>query len=292
MTTPWYARFLELIGFDILVIGALFILAVMIARELLKSDPPFAAFNRAWDDFRNLFGLNNSAGEQGTSLLQTAKAIGGGAAILILAAVAGIVLDGVAHRVVDYDAEKGPTFGEMIKFAMPDDVIKREAFEAAAAPWTDSWDRGDKDNAKRGPSERWATRQAKELYQDAYLRVLDSGKQDIKTALARDELLLKLFRVMLVLTSLLALFALGTAWKPHRAQRFALLLLFAFASVLFLYLWSTQSRHYYKRVFHAYALIDGKTPPTGFLPKSPDSKTMDCAKSGGEPDKNTNLETK
>ena len=273
MTTPWYTRFLELIGFDILLIGALFILAVLIARELLKTDPPFVAFKRAWDAFCNLFGLNTNAEAQAPSLLQTAKAIGGGAAILMLAAAAGMVLDGVAHRVVDYDPEQGLSFSQIIKFDVPDDHIKRKAFESVTVPSTE------------------AMRQAKELYQHAYLRVLDSGRQDIKTVLSRDELLLKLFRVMLVLSSLLSLFVLGTVFKNHLLQRLLLLLLFVFTSFLFLYLWSEQSRHYYKRVFHAYALIDGKASPTGFLLIT-DPKPGDCGKGVEAPDRAKDLKKK
>jgi hypothetical protein len=288
MATPWYSKFLELIGFDILLVGALFILVVLIARELVKTEPPFTAFKRGWDEFRVRFGLKSDPDNQEAGALTTAKAIGGGTAILMLAAAAGMTLDGIAHRVVDYSPEDGLSFNERLKFDMPDDTIKQKAFQNVAGEWTNAWDCVKHAHAAAKQStEDPTTHHAKELYQDAYLRVLASDKQDVKSSLARDELMLKLFRVLLVLTLLLSLFAFGTLWRSHLIQRLAMALALAFTCFVLLYLWSTQSRHYYKRVFHAYAMIDGKTPPSGFLPLPFELKPVGCNETVAASDKTT-----
>jgi len=288
MVTPWYERLFQLIGFDILLIGALFYLAVLIARELNQPNSPYEAFGKGWEKFRKEFGLQPSPTSNAQGKLPTVKAIGGGAAILMLAAAGGMVLDGVAHRVVDWEESKELNINNLFKFDVPDDRIKRNAFYAVASTTTDVWDKCDPKRTKdasRGANEQWATRQAKELYQEAYLRILDSDKKDIKSSLARDELLLKLFRVMFVLSGLLFMITLGTVWRSHKKQRLEVALTLGLATFLFLYLWSAQSRHYYKRVFHAYAIIvqKGDQKIAGFLPPQPEvSMEWDCGTSKAE----------
>ena len=353
MTTPWYQKALEAIGFDIILIGALFILTVFIVQELGKPESPFLAFYRGWQRFCEYFGLNTQANADSTSVLATVKAVGSGMAVLLLAAGAGMTLDAFAHRVLDvkpslpesrpgleladqhtanappeFRSCDGSCFLQEIKFAWPQDEIKREAFDATAATWTNTWHpklkiflKDEQDPAEspatcRGPRELFLNsyadakssdtaekfqklcandqkhvleflqrlaklrkleeRQAKELYQQAHLRILDSGKTEIKTDLSRDELVAKLFRVMFVLTVILFLAALLTIKAGGKGQigaRAAMAGLLVGIGLVFIYSWSQQSRHYYKKVYHAYSIIEPDR--TAFVPLSPSPITND-----------------
>jgi hypothetical protein len=112
------------------------------------------------------------------------------------------------------------------------------------------------------------------LYQQAHLRILDSSKTDIKTDLSRDELFLKLFRVMFVLTVILFLATLLTIGTGGQiGARAAMAGLLVCMGLLFLYSWSQQSRHYYKKVYHAYSIIEADR--TAFVPMSTSTTTND-----------------
>jgi hypothetical protein len=149
---------------------------------------------------------------------------------------------------------------------------------------------------------------AKELFQRAYASVLSSDNKPIQSVLRYEYLAIKVLRTLFASSIILLLIAVFGPWRrsiwrrlrkreeeTDQSQRESKIrtvltpVLLLALPLLFLALWSTQSKRYDKKIFHAYLMLSKdddvlKAPPdsTPAPTPTPTASTMPATSPGGK----------
>lgn len=299
-----YAAVIELIGFDIILLGLLTLLACYIGRQLWsnKGATCLYAFRKGWANYtKYLQGCLDSPGPADDCSDKTASRTARASqmiGVLLMAGLFGMVINIIGDRMLDSDlirflpvppiwvkADAG-----QLKLSrwpcegwQPEDAIKTDALKAVSSLYLEA------DNAafKAGhliPGKSTETKtvcswseksyesqeaHAKEFFQHAYAWALASKNEQVLSALRYEYLVIKVLRTLFAISTFLLLIALCGRWRktlwdtgrngiwgelknPRSIIGVLILLLSPF---LFLTLWSTQSKRYDKKVFHAYLVL-------------------------------------
>jgi hypothetical protein len=171
----------------------------------------------------------------------------------------------------------------------PEDAIKYDALKAVSNLYNDqkdtfqanhkitkaecdNWDEGSEgESGKEAAIYQKGESHAKELFQRAYAWTLSSNNTSVQAALRYEYLVIKVLRTLFASSIILLLVAIFGPWRRAAVLRllgakietplaakikaWVICVLLFSLPFLFLALWSTQSKRYDKKVFHAYILM-------------------------------------
>lgn len=238
-----YAALIEFIGFDIVFLGLLTLLASCVAWELWKSTPTeaFGAFASGWRCYQDHLGgnLDSDTKRSKRSLIS----------MLLMAGLLGMLVNVAADRLLDTRTSLWSS----------EDEIKRKAVKAIAENLVAAG------HAKVYLDNHKSEEGAKELLQHAYASTLSSDSERLVSMLRYEYVAVKVLRVLFMEATLLFFVAIFGPWRRRLSQgnftkaRFwratAQLCLLLALPILCLTLWSAQSKRYYKKIVHSYLVL-------------------------------------
>ena len=238
-----YGALIEFIGFDIIFLGLLTLLASCVTGQLWKSTPAEAmgAFASGWRCYQKYLGgsLDSETKRSKRSLIS----------MLLMAGLLGMVVNIAADRLLD--TRTGLWSSE--------DELKCKAVNAVAENLVAAG------RTKVYLGNHKTKERAKELLQHAYVSTLSSDNERLVAMLRYEYVAVKVLRVLFLETTLLFLVALFGPWRRRLGQgnfgkaRFwrsaGQLCLLSALPILCLTLWSAQSKRYYKKIVHSYLVL-------------------------------------
>ncbi|HEX5718909.1 MAG TPA: hypothetical protein VF179_22295 [Thermoanaerobaculia bacterium] len=251
-----YGALIEFVGFDIIFLGLLTLLACCVTWQLWKSTPDetIDAFASGWRDYQeHLRCLDSDTKHSKRTLV----------GMLLMAALLGMLVNITGDRLLD--TEELVTNIPIPGFWSSEDEIKLEAVKTIA-----------KDLVAAGHSKAYLDNHnnkdaAQDLLQHAHVFTLSSDSERVVSMLRYEYIVVKVLRVLFLEATLLFFVAVCGPWmrylllKPRRKLGRAgfwratlqLCLLLALP-YLFLMLWSDQSKRYYKKVVYSYLVLADK----------------------------------